>query len=233
MSTLLPNHITYNLMSDIDIIIKLSSIFWIIVFLRQRKGEYNLYFLVLAMGDPVADTLIHLHYTEMLSFFMITLSQSDPIIFYLISFIGSDTDYIMIILTIFSYFSVTKLTYLPKSKILGFSMFLLLALGFYLPTIKALCIACMHFSIMLLLFYRIITMAKQLNKISAFDFALIFFEVSVIAGFIGYLADDTFIMNFFIGMIIFRMLIAIYFIVVRFDSKYAFISLPDYSAGRT
>ncbi len=110
-------------------IILISSLFWLLPFFRQRKSKYRYYFFTLALCDPITLSLIFLRYTALDSFFMVSLSQHDPVLFYIISWFSSDTDYIYLLLYTIVYFMTNKLEFLKDVLILDIIVMILVFTG--------------------------------------------------------------------------------------------------------
>ncbi len=211
----------------------ISAVIWIFPAIRQRNTKYSKYFFALALVGPVTTGLMYLHHRAIFSFFMLNLFQAEQALFYLIFHLSSDTSLSQLIFSIISFRALKELEFIEKNNLLFTFFILLIPIRLLAPEYRLLIMVPIHITIIFLLFYRIWIIAKQCNKIVIFDFAIIFYEISIVSGFVIFEIGYIYIYEYLLGLIIFGAILDFYFIIFRADSKYAYISLPDYSAGRT
>ncbi len=220
-------------MEIIDTTILISNIIWAIPPIVQRKTIYLPVLSMIFLCGPVTDGLIYLHYTAMNSFFMINFSQSEPVFFFLIAELSMDSTNIQLVFTIFTYFSINGFRYIPENKYITIFILLIIPIKFIFPIFRLLGMIIVQIIIMFRILKQTANFTKFENKINIFDFALVFYFLSLILSFLVYQIEAVYYIEYIIGLLVLRIIIAVYFIIVRHDSKYAYINLPDYSAGRT
>ncbi len=211
----------------------LIAFFWLLPAIRQRKSEYFLLFIVLAIGSPLNLGLTYLHRTAMESFFMISFSQSNPMLFYLTTWFSSNSLYTYLLVSLLAFFAVHKLEYVYSNPVLNTFAICFFVIGMLNINLNSYFNISLQILLTFKLLYRTIIFSRYLNRISVFDFIIVFYFIAVILIFILTLAGNQFIYAYNTGAEAFRVLMAFYFTIIKYDSKYAFISLPDYSAGRT
>ena len=210
-----------------------TSFLWLLPVIRQRKSEYMLYLFILALGNPFTLVFLYLHHTAINSFFMINLLQSNEVIFYIVAWWGAKSMKSFLFISLLSFFAIHNLEFINKNLFLILLVISIFFIGIFSPSVDIHLFILFQSIILVMLLRRAIVYAKYYNKINIFDFIMVFFTVAVIVSFILSLAGNKFILEYNSGAEIFRILIASYFTIFKYGSKYTFINLPDYSAGRT
>ena len=181
------------------LIAKLISIInigaWLIPPVRQYRGEYFYYFLILALTDPIALTLNRV--------------------------IGLDTLNVYIILTILMALSLFFLKPHNKSIIavaIGiFIGYLLANYATYNEIIFAL--ALIHTFILFVFIKRGVVSINELGAINFYYFMLILYEISIVMKFVVLIANINAGVFYYHLTTFFQILIAIYFSIYRINTS--------------
>ena len=211
----------------------ITFIFWLLLVIRHRKSEYMPYFLILTFGIPLTISFLYLHHTAMNSFFMISLLHRDPVLFYTVAWWGTSSQPTHLLISLLAFFAIQKLEFISHNFLLNIIMICLTMTGIILADIGPAIFIFIQIIIMYKLLQRTFLYSKHYNKINVFDFIMVLFSISVIMEFFLGIAEISFLADYASGAEIFRSILAIYLSIFSYNSKYTFINLPDYSAGRT
>ena len=183
-----------------EVIGLISTIFWLLPPFRQYKSQYFLYFLVLALSDPVALLCMEV------------LRWSPNMIY---PFTG-----LILFYTIgFSFLNIRRLWIIHLSLILAFTLSL-----FYVDNILYVVLA-LHFLILFKFVRSILFMIFNNKLFNTFYLALSFYELSIVVNLSVFLSGSNLHIVMYYITLAFQILLAIFFTIFTEKSKFLIIPL--------
>jgi hypothetical protein len=175
-----------------EIIVYVSAFFWLFPPLRQFKGRYFYYFLVLALTDPIA-------------LFIAPVLKIDNV------FIHSLCSLLLLI-------SIVSLDSLKK--LISILILVIISAAFYFIVLQnsLFILLSIHPVILIILIHRSLLFIADRFEINVFILTLIFYEISLIVNFIVFISGTDLGIIFFYLTVSFQILVAIFFILFRDDS---------------
>lgn len=173
----------------------ISIIVWLVIPLRQLRSRYLLFFLILAIGDPINDLFSYLFEIPPTS---TILFLSLCLLIVLLRNYGNKFLWALYIpLLVSSLFSELVLSY-PKIRII---------------------IVLIHILILFVFLKDTILNIQEKSEINFFFWMLVFYEITIFAKFIPMITDVTAGVNYFIFMNAVQVLIGIFFLIFTETSK--------------
>jgi hypothetical protein len=189
-------------MSNINVIIYISVFIWILPAIRQLKGNYSFYFIILALADPL--NLVAVMYIRL-----------PPNILHAIAAVG-----------LFYSVGISKED-LQKHWIFHLIILVMFIFLLYSMT-NLLLLICFFHGLVLFKFFKILIKSSfETEKLNIFQLVLVFYELSIVITFFVLISGSTQSIILYYSTLSFDFLVALFFTIYKEESANLLIALKS------